>query len=196
MKGLNVTRKLPCTRMAMFTVLMSLWPGGWAEHSSEYWVWMSVLDDDVNMVSMMWLWLLLCGLVTMRLWVAAVLLPDWLPDTGHWWSGDHHMMEAGPGPGHRCTPGHCHGTRHGALHTRDPTWSDPAGARRMCKEVVKWFRGCATVASVLAGGLSTAPITAKALSLCTFDGESPHLQCNVLCRRGASSSSVRLLFQD
>ena len=33
----------------------------------------------------------------MRLWVAAVLLPDWLPDTGHWWSGDHHMMEAGPG---------------------------------------------------------------------------------------------------
>ena len=114
------------------------------------------------------------------------------PATG----GDHHMMEAGPGPGHRCTPGHCHGTRHGALHTRDPTWSDPAGARRMCKEVVKWFRGCATVASVLAGGLSTAPITAKALSLCTFDGESPHLQCNVLCRRGASSSSVRLLFQD
>ena len=46
----------------------------------------------------------------------------------------------------------------------------------VCKEVVKWFRGCATVASVLAGGLSTAPITAKALSLCTFDGESPHLQ--------------------
>ena len=32
------------------------------------------------------------------------------------------------------------------------------------------------MASVLAGGLSTAPITAKALSLCTFDGETPHLQ--------------------
>ena len=32
------------------------------------------------------------------------------------------------------------------------------------------------MASVLAGGLSTEPITAKALSLCTLDGETPHLQ--------------------
>ena len=37
-------------------------------------------------------------------------------------------------------------------------------------------RLCHSVASVLAGGLSTEPITAKALSLCTFDGETPHLQ--------------------
>ena len=29
---------------------------------------------------------------------------------------------------------------------------------------------------MLAGGLSTAPITAKALSLCTLDSETPHLQ--------------------
>ena len=48
MNGLNVTRKLPCTRMAMFTVLMSLWPGGWAEHSSEYWVLMSVWDCAIQ----------------------------------------------------------------------------------------------------------------------------------------------------
>ena len=171
------------------------------------WTQFRVLSIDVSVrwwcqygITDVTVWLLCSGLVTMRLWVAAVLLPDWLPDTGHWWSGDHHMMEAGPGPGHRCTAGHCHGTRHGALHTRDPTSSDPAGARRMCKEVVKWFRGCATVASVLAGGLSTAPITAKALSLCTLDGETPHLQEGramfYVCRRGASSSSVRLLFQE
>ena len=53
MNGLNVTRKLHCTRMAMFTVLMSLWPG---RHSSEYWCQCeTVLYNDVNMVSMMWL---------------------------------------------------------------------------------------------------------------------------------------------
>ena len=32
----------------------------------------------------------------MRLWVAAVLLPDWLPDTGHWWRPSHDGGRARP----------------------------------------------------------------------------------------------------
>ena len=43
-----------------------------------------VNHEQYNPMLVISLRLLCSGLVTMRLWVAAVLLPDWLPDTGHW----------------------------------------------------------------------------------------------------------------